>query len=98
MVNLSVKGIKTQPKAQTVVVGETAEFSVETTVVGATYQWQYSKDGGKTWLNSSAAAGKTDTYTVVAEARQNGWKYRCKVTYGDTTLTSSAVILIVNAK
>ena len=92
---LTVEGIKTQPKATTVSAGEKATFKVETTVDGATYQWQYSTNGGTTWVNSPSSGNKTDTITVNTNAGMNGRLYRCKVTYEDVTLTSSTAKLTV---
>ena len=94
-VKLTVKGIKTQPTAQTVVTGEKAVFKVVTTVTGATYQWQYSTNGGSNWINSPSSGNKTATLTVNASVSMNGRLYRCLVTYGDTVLTSNAVKLNV---
>ncbi|MBQ7059484.1 MAG: leucine-rich repeat protein, partial [Firmicutes bacterium] len=92
---LTVQGIKTQPAAQTEVAGAKAVFSVETTVEGATYQWQYSTNGGSSWTNSPSSGNKTDTVTVNTSAAMNGRQYRCLVTYGDTTITSKAALLTV---
>ena len=94
-VKLTVKGIKTQPKATTVTSGEKATFTVVTTVTGATYQWQYSTNGGSTWVNSPSSGNKTATVTINSNASMNGRLYRCLVTYGDTVLTSSTAKLTV---
>ncbi len=74
--------VVSQPSAQNVPVGDTAVFSV--TVEGGkapySYQWQYLKPGASAWADVAAASGKTDTYTMTAQARHDGYVYRCKIT------------------
>ena len=94
-VKLTVKGIKTQPTAQTTIHGEKAVFSIETTVTGATFQWQYSTDNGKTWINSPSSGNKGKKLTVNTNANMNGRLYRCQVTYGSTVLSSKTAKLTV---
>jgi len=73
--------IITQPQSVTAAVGSKAVFTVETEGEVASYQWQYSKDSGKSWYNSSAATQgyNTDTLTVGATAARNGFMYRCVI-------------------
>lgn len=92
---LTVKGIKTQPTEQTVIVKEKAVFTVETTVPGATFQWQYSKDGGKTWKNAPSSGATTEEVTVQTSIKLIGRLYRCVVTYDDTELYSEEVRLYI---
>ena len=47
--------ITTQPTSVTVANGKTATFKVTASGTGRSYRWQYSKDGGSTWANSSAS-------------------------------------------
>ncbi len=74
--------ITSQPTDQNAVIGSTAEFSVSAS--GGTppysYQWQYRTSSVGSWTNVSAASGKTPVYTLTAQARHNGYQYRCKVT------------------
>ena len=87
--------ITTQPKAVSVTAGKTAKFTV--TATGAdSYQWQYKKPGGS-WTSVSAASGKTATYSLTAQAKHNGYQYRCKVKNAAGTTISSAVALTVSA-
>ena len=94
-VKLTVRGIKTQPTAQTAITGEKAIFKIVTTVSGATYQWQYSTNGGSTWTNSPSTGNKTNTLMVNTNVGMNGRLYRCLVTYGSTELKSKEVKLTV---
>ena len=76
--------------------GEKATFTVDASAVTATdvtYQWQYSKNGGKKWINSSAAAASTDTFTAKHTATTDAYQYRCMVVANDgaTTVYSDAM-------
>ena len=90
--------ITTQPKSVTAYVESTAVFKVVAT--GATgYQWQWSKDGGSTWKDStSKTPGYNTAALTVTAAGRNGYKYRCKVTNSFGTVTSSAATLTVSDK
>ena len=74
-----------QPAAQSVSLGSNAIFSVEATGDGLTYRWQYSKDGGATWLNATTSMSgyKSDTLALEATKARNGYLLRCKVTDRD---------------
>lgn len=79
---LTVSGalsIITQPQDVTAPTGSTATFTVVATGTGLTYQWQYSTNGGSTWINSSAASAKTATLSTTVQSTFNGRKYRCIV-------------------
>ena len=83
--------ITVQPAAVSTTVGKSASFSVTATGVDLTYLWQYSKDGGASWVNTS---NKTNTYTITVAAAHNLFQYRCVVTDGDGhTATSQAAVL-----
>ncbi len=71
-------------------------FTVKATGDGLTYQWYYSKDGGQTWVKSTAASAKTAAITVNARKEIGGYLYRCTVTdcYG-RQVTSEAALLTV---
>jgi len=73
--------ITAQPESVTAAVGSKAVFAVETEGEVVSYQWQYSKNGGNAWYNSSAATQgyNTDTLTVDATAARNGFMYRCVI-------------------
>lgn len=88
-----------EPEDCSAKMGGTAHFSVESDN-GVKYQWQFSKDGGKTWYNSSTAGAKTETisFKVTSSNYQN--LYRCVITYkGISTYTQVVAIdLIPSAK
>jgi len=69
--------------------GDTAAFTVSARGNNLAYQWQFSKDGGSSWWNSTATGSTTDTLSIeFTEARRN-YLYRCKVTDGEDTLRVS---------
>ena len=65
-----------QPTDVTVTTGEAAVFTVEATEV-VSYQWQYSKNGGESWSNTSATGNTTPTLTVTNT--KDGYMYRCAI-------------------
>ena len=77
--------------------GEPAQFSVKATGAAA-YQWQYSKNGGRTWANvgTTMTSARTDTLTFTAKKSYAGYYYQCVVTGEDgTTVTSEPAKLTV---
>ena len=90
--------ITTQPKDVTAEANATAKFTVVASNA-TSYQWQWSSDGGKTWSNSSSATTgyNAATLQVKAEARRNGYMYRCQVSNSAGTVTSSAATLTVSS-
>ncbi len=76
---LAVLSITSQPEAQTVESGQTAAFSVRAENASG-YRWQFSKNGGSTWTNCTAATSDTDTFTFTAASAYSGRIYRCRVT------------------
>ena len=44
------------------------------------YRWQYSKDGGETWIDCTSAGHDQATFSFKATAGLNGRLYRCVVT------------------
>ena len=78
------------------VVGETAEFIVEATGEGLTYQWEYCNEGSSKWRTSSMEGNDTATIKVPAGSWRNGQKYRCVIKDVEgNTLTSDAATLTV---
>ncbi len=96
-VTLRVLGIKTQPASVTAGVDTSATFKVVATGSSLSYQWQWSGDGGTTWMNSSSSTTgyNTAALTVKAAASRNGYKYRCVVSNSAGTVTSNAATLRV---
>ena len=91
----SMNNIISQPISKTAKSGAKAIFTVKAKGSKLSYQWQISKDNGKTWKNSGATGNKTATLTVKAEKRLNGTKYRCVVTNGTVKINSNVAILTV---
>ncbi len=86
--------VKTQPKSVTVAKGKTAKFTVKATGTGLKYQWQYSKNNGKTWTKYT---GKTSaTLSVKASATNNGNQYRCIVKNAAGSVTTAKAKLTVS--
>ena len=85
-----------QPESVTTEVNKTAEFTVEATGDNIKYQWQYSRDNGKSWINSSNTSSITDTFNLVAAANRNNFLVRCVITdeYGEIIESDSAVLTI----
>ena len=79
--------ITAQPKDASGKLGDVLKFTVSATGNGLTYQWQYSKDGGKTWLASSS---RTTTATcTLSSAARDGWLYRCRITDARGTMLTT---------
>ncbi len=96
-VKMTVSGVKprilTQPKAVTVKSGKTVKFTVVAAGVGLKYQWQYSKNDGKTWTDLSDKTSAT--LSLKAAKKNNGWQYRCVVKNDIGSVNSKAVKLTV---
>lgn len=92
----SKPSITAQPEDQAVKLGTEACFSVTATGNGLSYRWQFSKDGGKTWSNSTSATQgyNTNTLIVVATKVRNGFCYRCKVTDQNNNEVLSDIALL----
>ena len=85
---------------QTVQEGENAAFAGGTTVIGTSYQWEVSTDGGTTWTaitNNATYSGATTTTLTVANASiaLNGNLYRLKLTnISGSNVTASASLTV----
>ncbi len=93
--------INTQPVDVTVNPGQNANFTVAATppVNGAylLYSWEVSTNGGANW-NPIAPAVTTPSLTLTAvTVSMNGYKYRCVITQGCATTTSSVATLTVTS-
>jgi hypothetical protein len=82
--------ITVQPKNFIGKVGEQFSASVTAEGTGLSYQWQYSKDGGKSWRNSGVASAKTATYSFKIASGDLGINYRCVVrdSFNNTIITN----------
>ena len=77
-----------QPSSTTVEGNKLHMFAVTTNQFGATYRWQV-KEVGKSWrFFSEKWTAKTSILNFTVTPAMNGWKFRCKVTKGGTTITS----------
>ncbi len=70
--------ITKQPRSVSGSIGDRVSLTVAAEGEGLTYQWQYSKNGGKTWVTSAL---KTATASfLLKDTSHDGWLYRCTVT------------------
>ena len=86
--------IVTQPVDCVAAVDTYGEFEVEA-VNASSYLWQYSNDGGTTWLN--AAGTRTNpVYRVLVKELRYGFIYRCELTEldGETKHYTDTVKLV----
>ena len=90
--------ITKQPADQTVAPGKKAAFSVEADG-GTKFQWYYRTSSSGSWTKVSASSGRTASYSLTAEARHNGYQYRCKVTNRvGSTYTQIRTLTVVTEK
>lgn len=82
--------ITVQPKDFAGKVGDQFSASVTAEGAGLSYQWQYSKDGGKSWKDSGVASAKTATYSFKIASGDMGINYRCviKDSFNNTIITN----------
>ena len=92
--------ITAQPSDYTGSLGSKATFTVTATGEGLTYQWQWSRDNGKTWTNSSStfAGYRSASMQVPITEARDGYLYRCIVTGASgAPTTSDAAKLTIGA-
>ncbi|MBP7185932.1 MAG: hypothetical protein KBA55_04035 [Ruminococcus sp.] len=85
--------INGQPEDQIITENKNVTFAVSTNASAPSYQWEYSKDGGNSWIKVTKN-GTSASYTTTGYASRNGWLFRCNVTSGGTTKTSNAAAII----
>lgn len=83
------------PKDVEASVGERVDFSVVVSGKDISYQWEYTRDDGETWSNSTYLSGKTANIHFNAASNFNGVIYRCRITSGGTTIISNTATLTV---
>ncbi|MBQ6546031.1 MAG: immunoglobulin domain-containing protein, partial [Lachnospiraceae bacterium] len=90
-------GIISQPQSVSITEGEIAHFTVEAEGENLTYKWQYKIAGSTKWRNSSSitVGYNTAELQVSATLARNGYRYRCIVSNGSNSETSSAATLTV---
>ena len=87
--------VTAQPQSVTAAAGTTVTYATEATNA-ISYQWQYSRNGGASWLNTNMTGATTDTLTVEVAANRNGYQYRCQVTGtdGNVIFTDAATLTV----
>ena len=86
-------GIASQPTDTTVIPGQNAVFTVEAAGEGLEYQWQYSQNGGTTWIDTPTT---TATYSIIGLKSMNGCIFRCVIVNANgKSVTSEAASLTV---
>jgi hypothetical protein len=88
--------ITAQPEAQTAADDAKAQFTVEATGGGLTYQWQWKGTGD--WANTTLSGYNTATLSVPAPLARNGYQYRCVVSDGNGSQKTSAVATLTVEK
>ena len=83
------------PQSVTAKVGETVQFTVQTTGDIIAYRWEYSRDG-ITWYNTKMEGVNTNTLTVPVLLSRDGYQYRCVVTdaYGNGATSAPATLTV----
>ena len=86
--------ITVQPTNYVGHIGDTANFTVEATGDGLTYQWQWFN--GSAWANSDIVGNKTNTLSPEMNEERLAYQYLCVITdsHGNT-VTSNPVKLIL---
>ena len=91
--------VSAQPSSTTVVVGQSATFSVTAAATMPTatiaYQWQLSTDSGSTYSNVSGATSSSLSLTNL-QTGSSGYRYRCRMTANLSQVYSSVATLTVN--
>lgn len=86
--------IALQPEAPSAAFGAGAVFRVIATGTGLSYQWQFSKDGGATWLDIANAIAAIYQLSLV-DLSWDGYLYRAVVSSATTTVTTAPAKLTV---
>ena len=96
VVKISIRpSITINPFNKTVKAGSSVTFKVEAVGRYLTYQWQYRAPGGS-WKNNNCTSPTFTLANVSAGGlNRNGYQYRCVVTNGAGSATSTAATLTV---
>ncbi len=86
--------VTSQPVGTSVRAGQTATFRVSASGGALRYQWWYRKSASGTWTKVTKN-GTDSVYTLVTEARHNGYQYRCRVSNPAGGIWSRTVTLTV---
>lgn len=90
--------ITAQPADASAEPGGMLRMSVSAEGPRLSYQWQYSKNGGITWVSSTAASAKKAVFSCTASASYHNRLYRCIVTdyYGSSVTSETVVFRIIS--
>ena len=89
--------IITEPQDVEGAAGDSFTFTVEATGV-ASYQWQYSSNGGTNWYNTSWTGAKTATLTTPAMAENRmGWIFHCILTDAEGVQHTTRSVAILSS-
>lgn len=88
--------ITTQPTSKSLYIGEQVNFTVKANGSNLKYQWQYRTSSSGTWTNSTFSTATKATLSFTAQAKHDGYQYRCKIYYGDDKKFTNTVSLSVN--
>ena len=86
-----------QPKSAEASIGDYVTLSVVAMNV-ASYQWQYSQDGGTTWRNSGASVPKTASITIEVTSNVFDLLRRCQLTDADGNKIYTDAVVITEAQ
>ena len=89
--------ITLQPEDQVVSADTTAVFTVQASGTNLSYQWEVSKDGGKSWSNTTFDGGNNNTFQFKTKKEYSGLMYRCVIKNDLDTVISNSVKLTVQA-
>ncbi len=88
--------ISTQPGNKTVAANKSVTFTVAATGSNLTYQWQYSKNNGSSWIDCTSGGYNTKSFSFTAKESMNGRLYRCKVSNSSGSVTSNSAKLTIS--
>ena len=88
--------ITAQPKDVTAQEGVSVSFSVTAVGNDLSYQWQYSANGGKSWVNCSSAGANTSVFAFRTAQRFHERLFRCVVSNPYGSVTSEAAKLTID--
>jgi len=92
----SVPVFITQPQSATSASGAALTlYAAASTDYGTNFSWQYSTNGGTSWLSISGARNAYYTLNSVSTA-YNGYLFRAALVYGDSTYYSDSALLTVS--
>lgn len=91
--------VTSQPSDISVAAGNTASFTVTAVGSGLSYQWQYSKNSGKSWVNCSSTGNNTSVFSFIMKESYAHRQYRCKVSdsNGNYVFSEAAVLSLAES-